>query len=235
MPFHHVPYHQSYCARTTARVEQFTQQQTRFNLSWRYLGQWHPAREVGALAPAQLSRPSAQTSPCGPAVPSICNLLMRDPGIQHLEDLNLLGVAQPRARILVRPPFHCRAFRWSRLSSPSCGRLRLPVLATQALQIDAACSEVANHAAANAVEPPATSSVAAVAIRGLRCSVRLKAQQFTFCTQHGVPLHTAARICSSTVCPSPRGVGVCIGAIDCCRGANRHYTGTALSGAKWHY
>ena len=60
---------------------------------------------------------------------------------------------------------------------------------------------VFKHAAAIAVEPPATSSLADVAVRGLRRSVWLMAQ-FTIRThgrtRHGAHLRRALRVCSST-------------------------------------
>ena len=56
---------------------------------------------------------------------------------------------------------------------------------------------VFKHAAAIAVEPPATSSLTDAAVRGLRRSVLLMAE-FTVRPRHDVPLRRALRVCSTT-------------------------------------
>ena len=102
----------------------------------------------------------------------------------------------PRTRTLHTPPSRCRACRWSRASTLSCCRFAL-ASPGDARAADAVLAVVVKHASAVAVEPPATSSLAKVAMRGLRRSVLLKAQ-FTFRTWHGALLCRALRVCSNT-------------------------------------
>ena len=56
---------------------------------------------------------------------------------------------------------------------------------------------ISNYAAANAVQPPATSSLAAVAMGVLRCCVWLSVR-FPFRTWNGTPMRRAVWVCSST-------------------------------------
>ena len=87
-------------------------------------------------------------------------------------------------------------FRWSRPSTLGWCRFALASLG-DARAADALRFVAVKHAAAIAVEPPATSSLTDVATRGLRRSVLLMAQ-FTVRTRHGAPLRRALRVCSST-------------------------------------
>ena len=64
-----------------------------------------------------------------------------------------------------------------------------------------------------AMEPPATSSLADVAVRGLRRSVWLMAQFTIRTTRHGAPLRRALRVCSSTYL-YPR---FCVASVRCVR------------------
>ena len=140
------------------------------------------------------------------------------------------------ATALLTPPLRfLRAFRWSRPSTLGWCRFALASLG-DARAADALRFVVVKHAAAIAVEPPATSSLTDVAMRGLRRSVLLMAQ-FTVRTRHGAPLRRALRVCSSTctlvsvlrlstvrVCVQPallRGTAV----------PNLHYSGIALNSA----
>ena len=125
-----------------------------------------------------------------------------------LENLKLRVVVRPRTRTrtLLTPPLcFLRAFRWSRPSTLSWCRFALASLG-DARAADALRFVVVKHAAAITVEPPATSSLTDVAMRGLRRSVSLMAQ-FTVRTRHGAPLScaelfgsAAARVLSFLCC-----------------------------------
>ena len=137
--------------------------------------------------------------------------------IHQLENLKLRVVVRPRTRTrtLLTPPLRfLRAFRWSRPSILSWCRFALASLddarAADALRF------VVKHAAAITVEPPATSSLADVAMRGLRRSVLLMAQ-FTVRTRHGAHLRSlelfgsaAARAPSFLCCACPLFVCPCV-------------------------
>ena len=133
------------------------------------------------------------------ALEAVCDLRVGDLGIDQLEYVKLPIDVHPRTsttRSLHTPPFLLRrALRWSRpitLSSLSWYLFALASLfaltsSCDARAADSPCFDVANHAAAVAVEPPATSSMTDVAMRGLRRLVWLVAQ-LTVRTRHGAPL-----------------------------------------------
>ena len=95
--------------------------------------------------------------------------------IHQLENLKLRVVVRPRTRtrtLLTLPLRFLRAFRWSRPSTLSSCRFALASLG-DARAADALRFVVVKHAAAITLEPPATSSLTDVAMRGLRRSVLL--------------------------------------------------------------
>ena len=106
-----------------------------------------------------------------------------------LENLKLRVVVRPhtRTRTFLTPPLRfLRALRWSCPSTLSWCRFALASFG-DARAADALRLVVVKHAAAITVEPPATSSLADVAMRGLWRSVLLMAQ-FTVRTRRGAPL-----------------------------------------------
>ena len=131
--------------------------------------------------------------------------------IHQLENLKLRVVVRPRTRTrtLLTPPLRfLRAFRWSRPSTLNLCCFGLVSLG-DARAADALRFVVVKHAAAITVEPPATSSLTDVAMRGWRRSVLLMAQ-FTLRTRHGAPLRcvelfgsAAARVPSFLCCVCP--------------------------------
>ena len=117
-----------------------------------------------------------------------------------------------------------RVFRLCPSSAVCCWRFVLASLGDARAADAMIFVVIINHAAAYAVQPPVTSSLAAVAMRVLRRCVWLSAQ-FAFRTWHGTPLRRAVRVCSSTytlyICAEPVFcLVVCVRA----RG-NRHYWG----------
>ena len=148
-----------------------------------------------------------------------------------LENLKLCVVVRPRTRTrnLLTPPLRFLwALRCSRPSTLSWCRFALASLG-DARPADALRFVVVKHAAAIAVEPPATSSLPDVAMRGLRRSVLLMAQ-FTVRTRHGAPLRcaelfgsSAARVPSFLCCVCPLLVCPCVSNLHFC-GAPRCLT-----------
>ena len=135
-----------------------------------------------------------------------------------LENLKLRVIVRPRTRTrtFLTPPLRfLRALRWSRPSTLSWCRFALAILGDKRAA-DALRFVVVKHAAAITVEPPATSSLTDVAMRGLRRSVLLMAQ-FTVRTRHGAPLRcvelfgsAAARVPSFLCCVCPLFVCPCV-------------------------
>ena len=119
------------------------------------------------------------------------------------------------------------------------GRFALASLG-DARAADALRFVVVKHAAAITVEPPATSSLTDVAMRGLRCSVLLMAQ-FTVGTRHGAPLRcvelfgsAAARAPSFLCCVCPLFACPCVCPTCTIAGhavPNLHYNGIFLYSA----
>ena len=103
-------------------------------------------------------------------------------------------IKQPLLHI---PPMRgLRRFRLYPLGAVRCWRFALSGLGDARAAIAVISGVIINHAAANAVQPPATSSLAAVAIRVWRRCVWL-ISPFTFRKWHSTPLRRAVQVCSS--------------------------------------
>ena len=174
---------------------------------------------------------------------AVCNLRVRDLGTLQLEDLKLRVVVRPRTRtrtLLTAPLRFLRVFRWSRPNTLSWCRFALASLG-DARAADALRFVVVKYAAVITVEPPATSSLTDVAMRGLLRSVLLMAQ-FNVRTSHGCAsaLRRALQVCSNkcTLVSVLRVSAVCLSVcvqLALLRGTAvpnlRHYSGICLNSA----
>ena len=129
------------------------------------------------------------------------------------------------APLLPTPPIRgLRAFRLCPPSAACCWRFALAGLGDARAADAVIFVVIINHTATNAVQPPDTSTRAAVAMRVLRRCVWLSAQ-FTFRTWHGTPLLRAVRVCSITYVYhiSLCGVSLLPGCVCSRVRINRHY------------
>ena len=133
---------------------------------------------------------------------AVCYLLMSHLVVHQLQHLKLGAELQPRTRLptmlrlLTAPIGGLGSFRLCPLSAVCCWRFALAGLGDARAADAVIFVVIINHAAVNAVKPPATPSLAAAAMRVLRRCVWLSAQ-FTIRTLHGTPLRRAVRVCSS--------------------------------------